>query len=75
MSHVSLKPMQPSTFHGTVSGNAEQWLVELERYFTVVGLSEADPRRALFASTYLKDAASGWYVSAVKEPDFGTSPL
>jgi len=74
MSHVSLKPMQPSTFHGTVSGNAEQWLVELERYFTVVGLSEADPRRALFASTYLKDAASGWYVSAVKEPDFGTSP-
>jgi len=74
MSHVSLKPMQPSSFHGTVGGNAEQWLVELERYFTVVGLGEADPRRALFASTYLKDAASGWYISAVKEPDFGASP-
>jgi hypothetical protein len=74
MSHVSLRPMQPSTFNGAVSGNAEQWLVELERYFTVVGLSEADTRRALFASTYLKDAASGWYISAVKEPDFGTSP-
>ena len=74
MSHISLKPMQPSSFHGAVGSNAEQWLVELERYFTVVGLGEADPRRALLASTYLKDAASGWYVSAVKEPDFGASP-
>ena len=74
IAHVNMKPMQPSAFHGTVSSNAEQWLVELERYFTVVGLSEADPRRALLASTYLKDAASGWYISAVKEPDFGASP-
>ena len=74
MSHISLKPMQPSSFHGATGGNPEQWLVELERYFTVVGLGEADPRRALLASTYLKDAASGWYISAVKEPDFGASP-
>lgn len=74
IAHVNMKPMQPSAFHGTVSSNAEQWLVELERYFTVVGLSEVDPRRSLLASTYLKDAASGWYVSAVKEPEFGSSP-
>ena len=74
IAHVNMKPMQPSAFHGTVSSNLEQWLVELERYFTVVGLSEVDPSSALLASTYLKDAASGWYISAVKEPDFGASP-
>jgi hypothetical protein len=71
---IDLKPMQPSAFTGTASSNAEQWLVELERYFLVVNLGESDPRRAQLASTYLKDAASGWYASQVKEPTFGASP-
>ena len=71
---IDMKAMQPSSFHGTASNSADQWLMEVERYFLAVGLGELDPRRALFAATYLKDAASTWYTSALKEADFGPSP-
>ena len=73
-SRVDLKPMQPTPFHGTANGNAEQWLTELERYFLVAGLDERDPRRSALASTYLKDTASVWYTSTVKDPTFGATP-
>ena len=68
---IDLKPLQPSAFQG-VGNNADQWLSEVERYFTVAGLGEGDSRRVLIASTYLKDLASGWYTSMAGE--FGSHP-
>lgn len=70
--NIDLKPMKPSTFHGMATSNGVQWLMEIERYFQVAGIVEADPRRSPLASTYLKDAASGWYTSVVEE--LGPSP-
>jgi len=67
MGRIDLKPMQPSSFNGTASSNADQWLMEMERYFAVVLLSEVDARRVPFASTFLKDSASTWYTSIVTE--------
>jgi len=63
---VDLKPLQPSAFHGNSSSNVEQWCQELERYFHICGIGEHDSRRAALASTYLRDAASTWYISAMK---------
>jgi len=71
---IDIKAMQPSAFHGSASNSADQWLMEVERYFAAVGLEEASARRAAFASTYLKDAASTWYTSMLKEPEFGPTP-
>jgi len=67
MGRIDLKPMQPSSFTGAASSNADQWLMEMERYFAVVLLSEVDARRVPFASTFLKDGASTWYTSVVTE--------
>ena len=67
VSRIDLKPMAPSAFHGTASSNADQWLMEMERYFTVASLAEVDPRRVPFASTFLKEGASTWYTSVHAE--------
>ena len=67
ISRIDLKPMQPSAFHGTASSNADQWLMEVERYFAVASLPDADSRRVPFASTFLKDNASTWYASVHTE--------
>jgi len=64
--------MQPSAFHGTTSSNANQWLMEVERYFTAVDL-RADDKRIVYASTFLKDAASSWYFTV--SPEWSLSPL
>ncbi len=67
---IDMKPLQPSSFTGSGNGssnNADQWLVEMERYFSISGLSEADTRRVPLASTYLKDTASAWFTSASAE--------
>lgn len=69
---IDLKPMQPSSFNGSTGSNADQWLMEMERYFAVVLLSEVDPRRVPFASTFLKEGASTWYTSVATE--FGGAP-
>lgn len=69
---IDLKPLQPSAFHGT-GNQADQWLAEVERYFLVAGLPDADTRRVPIASTYLKDVASGWYMSVASE--LGAAPL
>ena len=67
MGRIDLKPMAPSAFHGTASNNADQWLMEMERYFAVAAMPEADPRRVPFASTFLKEIASTWYTSVHAE--------
>jgi hypothetical protein len=59
--------MVPSSFHGTLTSNPVQWLVEVDRYFTVANLPETDSRRVLIASTYLKDSAATWFSSIVAE--------
>jgi hypothetical protein len=70
---VDMKPLQPSAFSGSPSHNVEQWCLEMERYFSVTGLSESDPRRVALASTYLKDVASGWYNGAVKAQELSSN--
>jgi hypothetical protein len=70
---VDLKPLQPSAFTG--QGNVEQWVQELERYFTIAGISEMDTRRVALASTYLKDTASVWYNMQIKAGELSASSL
>ena len=65
---IDIRLMQPSSFHGTASSNANQWLMEVERYFVAVNL-EADDKRIVYASTFLKDAASMWYFNVNQELD------
>jgi len=69
---IDIRLMQPSAFHGTTSSNANQWLMEVERYFTAVDL-RADDKRIVYASTFLKDAASSWYFTV--SPEWSLSPL
>src|SRR5690606_31956050 len=47
-----LKPLKPSTFTGAAGANAEQWLLEMERYFQAADMPSLG--RVLFASTFLK---------------------
>jgi len=54
--------MQPSLFTGGMHGNAEQWLQEMERFFLASNMA-GEQSRVLYASTYLKDAASTWFNS------------
>lgn len=70
---IELKPMPPPTFSGATSQSADQWLVEVERYFLAAGLT-VDPKRAQTASTYLRDAASTWYTSEVSDVSFTAAP-
>ena len=69
---IDIRLMQPSAFHGTASSNANQWLMEVERYFTAVDL-RADDKRIVYASTFLKDAASVWYFTV--SPEWSHAPL
>jgi hypothetical protein len=57
-----VKPMQPSLFTGGMHGNAEQWLQEMERFFLASNMA-GEQSHVLYASTYLKDAASTWFNS------------
>lgn len=70
---VKVKPNQPSVFYGRVESNAEQWVVEVERYFSAAGISENDSRRVLLASTYLKEGASIWYTSVVSSNELSNN--
>lgn len=56
-----LKPLKPSTFAGGAGANAEQWLLEMERYFQAADSPQSG--RVLFASTFLKESASAWFNS------------
>lgn len=60
---IEIRPMQPTAFRGSsvASENAEQWLMEVERFLLISGISEEDPQRVSLASTYLKENASTWY--------------
>jgi Retrotransposon gag protein len=69
---VSVKPLAPSSFSGQTGNNANQWLTEFERYFAVTGTELHSANCVLFASTYLKDAASVWYTS--KYPTMQDTP-
>ena len=68
---IDIRVMSPPPFYGTSGSNAHQWLMEVERYFLAVNLGP-DAQRVLYASTFLKDAASVWYYSASQE--MGVSP-
>lgn len=70
---IDMKPLQPSAFTGAVSQNADQWLVEMERYFLVSQLSESDARRVPLATTYLKDTASVWFTTIATDLDANAS--
>lgn len=63
-----LKPLKPGTFTGAAGANAEQWLLEMERYFQAADLSQSSGR-VLFASTFLKESASAWFNSLWTEAD------
>lgn len=69
---IDLKPMTPSTFHGNPGSHADQWLMEVERYFDIAQVGIEDERRVLLASTYLKGAASVWYMSMAR-PGMGVN--
>ena len=56
---IDIRVMSPQAFYGTSGSNAHQWLMEVERYFLAVNLV-TDAQRVLYASTFLKDAASVW---------------
>jgi len=56
-----LKPLKPSIFTGGAGANAEQWLLEMERYFQAADSPQSG--RVLFASTFLKESASAWFNS------------
>ena len=71
MPRIDIRVMSPPPFYGTSGSNAHQWLMEVERYFLAVNLGP-DAQRVLYASTFLKDAASVWYYSASQE--MGVSP-
>jgi hypothetical protein len=62
-----LKPLKPSTFTGAAGANAEQWLLEMERYFQAADVPSLG--RVLFASTFLKESASAWFNSLWTEAD------
>lgn len=60
-----MKPLQPTAFTGTGTGlNAEQWLMEIERYFRASrGAVKEDHTSVDLASTYLKGSASSWFTA------------
>ena len=57
-----MKPLAPNPFTGHTGSNADQWITELERYFTA-SRSQPDSSSVVFASTYLRDAASVWFTA------------
>lgn len=57
-----MKPLPPSPFTGHTGSNADQWITEIERYFSA-SQSDLDSTSVVFASTYLKDAASVWFTA------------
>ncbi len=63
-----LKPLKPSTFTGAAGANAEQWLLEMERYFQAAEMYSSSGR-VLFASTFLKESASAWFNSLWTEAE------
>lgn len=62
-----LKPMKPSPFTGGTGANAEQWLLEMERYFQAADSPQSG--RVLFAATFLKESASAWFNSLWPEAE------
>ncbi len=70
--NVYIKARAPSEFSGQTGNNANQWLIEMERYFAVTNVQLDQPKSVLLASTYLKDAASVWYTS--KYPTSADTP-
>jgi hypothetical protein len=57
-----MQPLRPNPFSGQTGHNAEQWLTELERYFTASRCIK-DQSSVVLASTYLKDSASVWFTA------------
>ena len=62
---VHLLPNRPSSFSGSTGQDAEQWLIEMERYF-LASNSPPDISSVLFASTYLRQSASMWFTAKYK---------
>ncbi len=55
-----LKPTKPPTFHGDRRTNAEVWLLELENYFSVTGVTDGT-QRVGFAVSQFRDSAVLWW--------------
>jgi hypothetical protein len=65
--HNLPKPTKPNTFNGHPRTNVDAWLFEMETYLEVVGVT-GDPTRVNFAVAFLRDIASTWWSSVLKEP-------
>lgn len=62
------KPAKPSTFNGSPRANPDTWLFEMETYFTVTSTTQ-DPFRVQFAVAFLRETASIWWCSVMREPN------
>lgn len=61
-----MQPLRPNSFSGATGNNAEQWIIEIERYFAAARCQK-DRSSVLLASTYLKDSASVWFNAKYKD--------
>ncbi len=66
-----LKPVKPPTYHGDRRTNAEIWLLELENYFAITGVTDGTQRVA-FAVSQFRDAAVIWWKHLKQQPDTDT---
>jgi hypothetical protein len=62
----NLKPSKPSTFNGDRRVNAEIWLLELENYFNVTGITDST-QRVSFAISQLRENAVVWWKYVLKQ--------
>jgi len=60
------KPSKPPTFNGDRRVNAEVWLLELESYYTVVGIND-DVQRVQFAISQFRDSSVIWWKNVTKQ--------
>lgn len=60
------KPSKPPTFNGDRRVNAEIWLLELESYFNVVGISDPG-HRVQFAISQFRDSSVIWWKHISKQ--------
>lgn len=61
-----MQPLRPNSFSGATGSNADQWIIEIERYFAAARCQK-DRSSVLLASTYLKDSASVWFNAKYKD--------
>ncbi len=64
-----LKPTKPPTFHGDRRTNAEVWLLELQNYFSVTGVTDGAQRIAFAVSQFRDNAVIWWKHTITEEQD------